>query len=223
MKELIASGIFMWSGPERRCRRYGYVYNADTNYNSDVTVATKTLTEEALSLFVGKRVRLTAKVIENRQSGHAGDLFCLPKMFPVMPEVGEEIVLGIGEFSTTSDPDTVAGSAVDIAFGVVPSDGRDYFWIDPRVLYRLHDQTVEFYVEETTEEDLPLSDVLDNAVEGKVLSNGDGSFQIVGKKIPKQMKLAKKITRLGEGCFMLGDDYTKGEEIEVLDKYYEED
>lgn len=214
--ELIASGIFMWSASERRGRRYGYIYNADTNYNSDVKVEPKTLVD-VMSKFEGKRVRFIAKVIENRQSGHAGDLFCYPRMFPVMPEAGEEIVVGIGTFSTTSDPDTVAGSADNIAFGVIPSDGRDYFWIDPRVIYRLHDQTVELYVEETTEADLPLSDVVDEAVEGKVISNGDGSFQVVGKKIPKEMKLAKKLTRLGEGCFMLSNDYQQGEEIEVLD------
>jgi hypothetical protein len=30
-----------------------------------------------------------------------------------------------------------------------PGDPRDELWIDPRKLYRLHDQTVELLIEET--------------------------------------------------------------------------
>jgi hypothetical protein len=35
---------------------------------------------------------------------------------------------------------------------LAPSDGRETFWMDPRKLYRLHDQTVDVLVEETADE-----------------------------------------------------------------------
>jgi hypothetical protein len=205
----------MWDGYERRSRRYGYVYVANSNYDNSVNVEVTTL-KDIMGEFVGKRVRLTALVTEARKSGHAGDRFCSPNMFPVMPNVGEEIFVGIGEFSTTTDRDSATGAADGIAFGVVPADGRDYFWIDPKVLYRLHDQTVEFYVEETEELDLPLTDVRDLSQGGvESISNGDGSFQMVGKRIGPTVKVLPKITRLGEGCFLMSHDFEAGEKMEI--------
>jgi hypothetical protein len=214
--KLIATGIFMWAGYERHSRRYGYVYVADSNYENSVQVPVKTFKDTMIE-FVGKRVRLVAKVIENRQSGHAGDRFCYPNVFPTMPNVGQEIIVGIGEFSTTDNPDSVNGAADGIAFGVLPADHRDYFWIDPLTLYSLHDQTVEIYVEETTEADLPLSEVKDLSQEGvEAISNGDGTMQVVGKRIAgKTFKVAPKITRLGDGLIMMGGNFEAGERIDI--------
>jgi len=76
---------------------------------------------------------LIAIVKETRPSGHVGDFF--RGLQPSTPKIGERIELGTGTIFY-DDHETI---------GLRPDDGRDRDWLDPRKLYRLHDQTVELY------------------------------------------------------------------------------
>ncbi|WIV57911.1 hypothetical protein [Amycolatopsis nalaikhensis] len=75
-------------------------------------------------------------MLETRPSVHCGDL--TRGLAPTTPAVGEQITLGSGTVFTEPDPDTGLPTAV----GLVPDDGRDEDWLDPRALYRCHNQTV---------------------------------------------------------------------------------
>jgi hypothetical protein len=83
----------------------------------------------------GARGKLLARVIETRQSDHVGDQF--RKILPSMPKVGEEIVLGEGELAIATGPQPCYFA------GIIPDDGRDKDWLDPRQLYRVVHQTVD--------------------------------------------------------------------------------
>lgn len=56
--------------------------------------------------------------------------------------MGEIVDLGVGEIFVTSQ-DWGAGK---VGIGIKPADGRETDWLDPRKLYRLHDQTVEVVI-----------------------------------------------------------------------------
>ena len=140
----LGHGIFSWSGDERRSDRYGSFILLDAPYGKAACLV-PTYNLDLAQKLEGKRVRIVVKVIEPRMSGHAGDLFL--GIFPSTPEAGEMVVLGVGIFSVQPDgQDEQINSTV-----LAPGDGREVFWIDPRKLYRLHDQTVDVWVEETTE------------------------------------------------------------------------
>ena len=167
----IGFGIFIWESEERRSNRYGTFNLVDQDYNNTVTVENK-LDEAVIAKLKNKRVKLIATVIENRASGHIGDMFL--KVYPSMPELNERIVLGVGKFFSEKN-------ACGLAIGLKPKDKRSELWLDPRVLYRLHDQTVEISYELTSEDDHVVKSFEDFS-EGVQLTD-DGLFQSKGKGI----------------------------------------
>jgi len=132
-KVKVGTGIFGWPPYERKSDRYGFFFLDSGKACLE--------TKNVLGL-VGRRVRLSAVVIEARDSKHVGDLF--HGIFPSRPSVGEVVDMGTGTLSLGPKSDGTQGEMV---IGLVPEDGREYFWIDPRKLYRLHDQTVELWAE----------------------------------------------------------------------------
>lgn len=193
--EKFASGIFMWSGPERRTRRYGFVYPAPQNYAESVSV-TPTLDREKLDSLNGHRVRLKCVVCEARPSGHVGDLFL--GIMSETPAIGEEIELGVGTLVLKADEYAGLG----ISFGLHPSDGREELWFDPRALFRLHDQTVDFFIEETADPESPAPD-LRFAKDRGAISLGDGTLQVSGISDSESgFRLRPTIENLGDGLFI---------------------
>ena len=150
----------------------------------------------------GGRARVTAVVVANRESGHVGDMAL--GIRPSTPEVGQEIDLGIAEVSTENDLNFPEVRGIVMT----PDDGRAELWIDPRQLYRLHDQTVDIYVERTDEPCSPCA-VITTRV--GVFANGDGSVQTKKSTLP--YRLPPKITHLGRGLLSIGFDYKAGERI----------
>lgn len=219
---LFGLGVFMWEGVERRTKRYGYFYSADSDYTEHVKLESQHAPRfdvPAIQHLAGKKVKITCKVLENRESGHLGDRFVLDTngdyIKPSKPEVGEEVVVGVGVLDLKAEPHAPGGVSVALR----PEDGREKFWSDPRQLFRLHDQTVEFHIEETDEPCSPLTTLQLNDKEG-VISNGDGTFQYNGNLHDNQtsMKIVPKIERLGDGLFKLERphaDANPGEFFEV--------
>lgn len=121
-------GQLWWPRSERQTDRYGSVLllagsDADTYVSFE-------------NAPVGQPGRLVAVVVETRRSGHCGDI--ARSLAPTTPTVGEEITLGAGTLFTETDADLDVPNAV----GLVPDDHRDADWLDPRALYRCHNQTV---------------------------------------------------------------------------------
>lgn len=208
-QQLIAIGIFMWTGPERRSDRYGMVYPSNENFEETHNMRVS-FDRQLAESFVGKNVKLSCKVLETRQSGHAGDQHL--GLFPETPEIGEMIELGIGPFHMEPNPYAERGFSI----GIKPSDGRSEFWLDPKPWYRLHDQTVEFYIEETDEPEHP-APVFDTNYGESAISNGDGTYQAKTKKT--KGGLAPHIERLSDDMFLITPpscDGNKGESFNLI-------
>lgn len=137
----VGQGIFTWGGSERRSDRYGN-FHLDVRDYSNTATAIAELDLAALRPLEGQRVGLVCRVRENRASGHIGDLF--HGIYPTMPEVGEEIRLGPGilRIGLVKAWDRTVTTSI----GLEPADGRGHLWLDPRALFRLHDQTVDLFV-----------------------------------------------------------------------------
>src|SRR5581483_2436230 len=150
MKHLVGRGIFGWDSSERRTNRYGAIHLSNGPY-SGPDRAEVFHNREALGRAFGMKVRLTVKVVESRKSTHVGDQAL--KISPSQPSVGEEIDLGVGDLDLEQGYD----GTPDIV--LQPGDRRKELWIDPRKLYRLHDQTVEVFIEETSEPYSPKPDI----------------------------------------------------------------
>lgn len=133
-----ATGILSWPAEERRSDRYGMISLFEKDYNSTVTVKVN-LDEILLGTMAGKQIKITAKVLEARESDHIGDLF--RGLFPSTPRVGQVFSLGQGALVV----EELEGRPL---FGLKPTDNRDTDWFDPKKLYQLHDQTVELTLEE---------------------------------------------------------------------------
>lgn len=203
---LIGTGILGWDGFERRSGRYGSIVldNEGFEGNGKGTIKAVIEVDPAMQLS-DKRARVTVEVVEPRDSAHAGDGFL--KLKPTRPDKGETVDLGVGIFSLER-----AGFALGWAFQLRPGDNRPEQWMDPRKLFRLHDQTVKVYVELT---DAPFTESANiaSAPDGTI-SNGDGSFQVRNVEDPNApFRLPPKIEKLGDGLFMLGWDYKQGERI----------
>jgi len=127
--ELIGTGILSWPSAERISGRYGCM-NLRRDLNDDFFIKLK----RNLS---GRCGTLVAVVKETRSSGHVGDFF--RGLRPSTPKIGERIELGTGTIFY-DDHKTI---------GLRPGDGRGSDWLDPRKLYRLHDQTIKLYFVET--------------------------------------------------------------------------
>lgn len=124
----IGTGVLDWEREERISDRYGLL---ELFLRPGELV---TLNRIAQPLH-GK---LFAVVREVRRSSHIGDLFHGVK--PSMPEVGDRIQLGTGTIFFE-----------DEAVGLMPDDGRSTLWMNIHALYRVHNQTVTLYFEESTE------------------------------------------------------------------------
>ncbi len=200
----VGFGIFTWNGEERRSQRYGFFALLSSNYNEDVRCSVE-LDREALNAFAGQRVRILAVVRATRESGHIGDMAL--KIKPSQPELGEEIELGVGTLQLEASP-LMEG----LVIGLQPSDGRHVFWLDPRKLYRLHDQTVDLYIETTSQSEHAAPDIRPTE-EGVVSTgDGDGSFQVVGRM---PIKVRPTVESLGGGLFKMGVPQGAGQPVTV--------
>lgn len=121
----LGEGVLNWSRYERIGDRYGAIHLSTQPWGE--TYATW---EDAPADTKGT---IVAHILATRQSGHIGDI--ARGIGPSMPEVGEEITLGTGILFTEMDDGVPR-------IGVEPDDGREHDWMDPRALYRCHNQTV---------------------------------------------------------------------------------
>jgi hypothetical protein len=122
----LGTGVLDWEREERISDRYGLV---ELFQGPGSLVKLNRVTEQLHG-------KLIAIVRETRVSSHPGDLFHGIK--PSTPEVGERIELGIGGIFFDDD-----------AVGLKPDDQRPTLWLDIRALYRVHQQTVTLYFEES--------------------------------------------------------------------------
>jgi hypothetical protein len=122
----LGSGLLNWAAQERRSDRYGTVRLL--NEDDDVILSLD-------GAPLGQRGTLSAHVIERRPADHIGDIF--RGIYPDPAEAGTHLILGTGTlFADDSDE-------FGISVGVRPDDGRGADWLDPRALYRGHNQRVE--------------------------------------------------------------------------------
>jgi hypothetical protein len=127
IEHLLGRGVLSWDADERQSDRYGTVrlFRHHRPHAPFVTIA---------GAPVGTIGDLLVRVIETRKSNHVGDVF--RKIYPIMPEAGEQIILGVGILARHAcEPDYVVG--------VIPLGERDKDWLKPKALYRAHDQTVD--------------------------------------------------------------------------------
>lgn len=210
-KTLIAKGILSWDGVERRTDRYGS-FALDTKPFDGPDTAEVTHNMEAIWAFETRRVCITVKVVESRKSGHLGDKH--HNIYPSQPKVGEVIDLGVGTFEVTP---AWTGTP---AFSLRPDDGRMSFWFDPRKLYRLHDQTVEVYAEETTD-DFSAAPDIKAEIEPSAMHAEDtpegAVMQIKGpwKEEGTRLHVEPRIERLGDGMFILDPLPLPGQRMKV--------
>lgn len=202
-KVQIGYGVFGWDGKERRTNRYGSVHLDSAPY-ANGPVAKAYVHQDKLNELCDKRVQLTAVVVETRESGHIGDLSLGIK--PSMPSVGEEIDLGVGIMQIMDSWDHIP------AIALRPGDNRAEFWIDPRKLYRLHDQTVNLFAEETAADFTPAYNASSDL---GAISNGDGSFQVKTKS-DKPLRILPRIQKIEPGLFsMQMPGGPKGERFDI--------
>lgn len=169
----IGSGIFSWCSSERRSGRYGTFFLAPSDFEERVQRDVH-LDVNALRVLEGRNVRIALRILESRPSGHAGDQFL--RIFPgAPPAAGSVIELAVGRLLLANHGHhSVQYHPTQLGIGILPSDGREELWLDPRVLYVLHDQTVELLVEETADPESAPSPLLDQPVEDGVIVNADG-------------------------------------------------
>lgn len=143
----IIKGIFTWASEERRSDRYGFITVMRECFNENSTSMASITDMASLALLTNKRACITVKVIETRESGHIGDIF--RGIFPSTPDVGQEFSLGVGKLLVKP----ADWSPIGIEIGLYPDDGREDDWLDPNILYQLHDQTVEITVTEASSDE----------------------------------------------------------------------
>ncbi len=135
---LIGRGELGWFRAERVTDRYGSVSiyrDGESRLHDDI---------EKVRPLEGKKGTLKALITEVRESSHMGD-FCRD-LYPSTPEVGDEVILGQG--TLFFEPLEEDGKTL-YSVGLRPDDERDSDWLNPKSLYRCHDQTVElFFVED---------------------------------------------------------------------------
>jgi len=128
--EELGTGVLDWDRWERISDRYGSVKLFDPH-------RTEIRLNPVKELLHG---RLIAVVKETRDSTHIGDLFY--DVYPSRPQVGEQVILGEGTLF-------FEGNCV----GLVPDDLRETLWLGLEELYRVHQQTVTLFFEESPEID----------------------------------------------------------------------
>lgn len=132
----IITGKLSWPRTERVSDRYGRIRMFGPR--DEVLEKTGSALAEEVRVLNEQRVRLGAVVVATRQSGHIGDLF--RGIRPTTPEVGEEIIFGEGEFIIDADE-------YGRIYGIKPDEPRESDHMDPKKLYRAHDQDVVLFVE----------------------------------------------------------------------------
>ncbi len=125
-KTLLGNGYLNWERIERVSDRYGMIFLC-MDEDSDAKV---------LLPQIGGSGRLSALILETRHSAHVGDMF--RGIFPGGAVVGKFVVLGDGQLVFEDD----------YHVGVIPKDGREIDWLDPKALYKCHEQRVSLYFEQ---------------------------------------------------------------------------
>ena len=119
----LGEGVLSIPSHERQSDRYGLVKLSSTSRQIHLT----------LDGVCGQHGTLVAKVIRTRDSNAIGDMFRgIPS---VRPKQGELLELGTGICFTEGD-DTI---------GVCPMEEREIDWLEPRALWRCHNQTIRLY------------------------------------------------------------------------------
>lgn len=206
MRRSIGVGVFGWDSDDRRSDRYGGIHLGPKTFDGigdEVSVDRGVI--ESLR---GRRVRLVCSVKSSRRSGHLGDVF--HGFFPKTPRVGEEVDLGVGVLDVGPSYDEYPYMLLR------PGDGRTTWWMDPRKLYRLHDQTVELFAEETTDDfsRLPEGWIGDGG-EPLACDNGDGTYQLKNVEAGDEVVIHPRVKSLGDGMFMFDRHPGRGEQLEV--------
>lgn len=135
-KVLLATGVLSWHKRERVSDRYGTVTVFDEDSDNKKIYDGSKIYLESLKKHIGQKGKLVCEVLEIRESTHIGDFYrCF---FPKTPKIGEKIILGEGELFSEHpfNKDTI---------GLRPNDDRKFDWLDPKKLYKAHEQTVNLY------------------------------------------------------------------------------
>lgn len=189
----LGTGIFTWDGSERRTLRYGAVALCSHPYGATTDMAPVVFHEDVARRLLHRRVRLTCEVVAARKSGHLGDAFL--RILPSTPAVGEVVDLGVGYLDIAESWPGASPSVL-----LRPEDGRPKLWIDPRKLYRLHDQTVRMLAQQTRATCSPPPD-LDARIAEEAIDNGDGTFQVQTEA--SAVAIVPAIKWLGDGMFVV--------------------
>jgi hypothetical protein len=207
---IVGTGIFSWHAQERRSNRYGY-FGLSESTSDEAVRAQASLDLATLRQFEGQRVVLHCKVQESRKSSHIGDLFL--GVFPEQPAQGEIITLGCGVLRID---DNKIGLEPETYIGLEPETYRDELWLDPRLLYRLHDQTILLSIQAAG--DLPCHPVpqIEPKEADGVLAVDEVSFQVRGGPMPRRICCAK-VKPLGGGMFLISG-YEQGERVQAIDE-----
>jgi hypothetical protein len=217
MKEiLLGHGILTWDGSERRTGRYGTITLDDTDFAETVKTPSH-LDVSAIEQLCEQRVTLKAVVVESRQSGHAGDRFL--DIYPSTPLIGDTIIIGTGKLFVIP---ISWGNGLSI--GLQPQDGREEQWIDPGILYRLHDQTIQLFATTTDQPDHDAPNIYPICESGAI-TNGDGTIQIRSKKpLGKKIFIKPKFEKIADGLFAVHrPDDSPGEVFEIDTNRSEDD
>lgn len=135
-KILLGTGPLTWNSTERKSDRYGSVFLHPTSTHEEYLEKVD-FDPRICKAHAGKKGKLVAEVTGTRESSHIGDLF--HQIFPEIPEVGEEIELGSGELFYELQ------NGKWHAVGLRPDDRRSEFWLNPKKLYRAHEQSVKLW------------------------------------------------------------------------------
>lgn len=125
----LIKGNLTWKRDERVTDRYGTI-----NLQQECPRAYN---------YIGQRGRLVVKVLGTREITHLGDFF--RGIYPSIPEIDDEFVLGEGEFFTEEEGDSDLGTITHM--GLKPDDNRSNDWLDPHQLYKVHNQYVSLWFE----------------------------------------------------------------------------
>lgn len=205
---LLGYGIFAWTTDERVSKRYGAFYLSDSSFNGEKD---SFYIVDEYQKYQGKRVRILARVTSNRKSGHCGDHFI--KVYPSTPEVGEEIDLGVGIFNFSRSK----YHKEHILFELAPVEPRNKYWMDPRLLYQLHDQTVSITISETTDPPHPVPDIVQYIPDGAVGADKGGTVQFSGSFDHDQVRLVPKVTKIADGLYVYTNPpIEEGKPVDIL-------
>ncbi len=214
---LIATGVLGWSKYERQSKEYGFIGIEKDGYNK-AKCEKPFFDETTIKSLVGQRVRLIAVVTETRDSEHVGDMFLFfpgteDHVKPTRPNVGDKIEIGVGVLQIKRDD-----QFENTMFGV-DSTGKK-FQMDPVALYKLHDQTVNVFIEKTDDPVSPPTRLIWE--KGDKIGRGAGDNYIQMNMVVDEndtIKITPKTESLGGGCFAFHPPTGEvGEKLEVTVK-----